>query len=293
MRPGKHLVAVGLVALVAAAALVVSGCGSASSSNNVPTVSLSRAADVSSAASGYKVAFTVHETIPTIGAIDGTGTGAFSTGSRLGAMTMNMSLPPSTGTGPLQMGMVLDRTTFYLKLPAELSSKLPGGKPWVYINLQRAAQAAGIPGLGALINSSSSLTDPGEYLSYLRATAVGTVKDLGQVNVNGVPTRHYSAEIDMSKLPDVVPASARQSVQQLVTALQAKGLTTRLPVQAWIDSSKLIRRLQVAFSEPVSGQSVSISLTENFLQYGPQPAPAIPSAGESTNLLSMANALGG
>jgi hypothetical protein len=287
MRLGKQVLAVGV------AALVVAGCGSSSSSSNhVPTVSLSRAADVSSAAVGYKVAFTLHETASTVGTIDGTGSGSFSPASHLGALSMDMSVPTAAGTGPLQMQMVLDRTTFYVKLPPQLSSQIPGGKPWVYLNLNQAGQAAGIPGLGSLVNSSSSLTDPGQYLSFLRATAVGSVKDLGPATVNGESTTHYSAEVELSKLPQAVPPSSRQTIRQLVSALEQRGATTRLPIQAWIDSSNLIRRIEVAFTEPVDGQSVAISLTENFVQYGPQPAPAIPSAGQTANLLSLANTSG-
>lgn len=283
-----------LAAAVGVAALAIAGCGSASStSKQIPTVSLSRAADVSSSAQGYKTAVTLHETIPGAGRIDATANGSFSPASHAGALNMNMTLPPSAGIGSLQLQMVLDKTAIYVKLPPQLASKLPGGKPWLYVNLDQAGKAAGIPGLGSLISSSSSFSDPGQYLNFLRATSSGSVKNLGQATVNGVRTTHYSAEVDLSKLPSVVPASERQSVRKLVSALQQKGAATRLPVQAWIDSSNLIRRLQTAFSEPLgTGQSVSISLVETFLQYGPQPVPSVPSRGQATNLLSLAGAAG-
>jgi hypothetical protein len=284
----------GAATLAAIAALLAAGCGSSSSSSDrVKTVSLSNAADVSSSAPGYQTDMTLHERVPGIGTISATANGSFSPASRLGALTMHMSLPSALGTGTLQMQMVLDKSTLYLKLPPRLSSEIPGGKPWVYINLEQVAQAAGLPGLGALARSSSSLSDPAQYLSVLRATSVGSVNDLGQATVNGVRTTHYSAEVDLSKLPDVVPASSRPGIEQLVTALEQKGVTSRMPIQAWIDSSNLIRRIQVAVSEPVAnGQSLAISLTENFLEYGPQPAPAIPSPEESTNALSVLHAVG-
>jgi hypothetical protein len=140
--------------------LVVSGCGSSSSSSNhVPTMSLSRAADASLAAPGYKLAATLHETVANKGAIDTTVTGSFSPAARLGAISIVMHLPPAARTGPVRFQIVLDRSTVYLKLPPH--SGIPGGKPWVYINLDRAGRGAGIPGLGALLNSGSSLTDPG------------------------------------------------------------------------------------------------------------------------------------
>lgn len=282
MRRGKLVLAVGVGALVAA------GCGSSSSSNQGQTVSLSRAADVSSSAPGYKSDVRLRETIPGEGTVNATATGTFSPASRLGALTMNINAGSAGASGPIQLQMVLDRTTFYMKLPPQLSSQLPTSKPWLYLNLNQAAKAAGIPGLGSLVNSSSSLSDPGQYLSFLHATADGTVKNLGQATINGRRTTHYSAEVDLAKLPKVVPASARSSVQQLVSALEKKGATTRLPIQTWIDSSNLIRRIQLAFSEPTgTGQSVGISLTEDFVKYGPQPAPTVPSPDQSTNILSL------
>jgi hypothetical protein len=284
----------GAATLAAIAALVAAGCGSSSSNSNRPqTVSLSNAADVSSSAPGYRTDLTLHETIPNLGTINATANGSFSPASRLGALTMNMSLPSAAATGPLQVQMVLDKTTLYMKLPPRVSSEIPGGKPWLYINLEQAAQAAGLPGLGALAKSSSSLSDPAQYLSFLRATSVGSVKNLGQATVNGVRTTHYSAEVDLSKLPGVVPASSRPAIQQLVSAVEQKGVTSRMPIQAWIDSSNLIRRIQVAVSAQVgNGPSVAVSLTENYLEYGPQPAPVIPSPSQSTNALSVLHALG-
>jgi hypothetical protein len=285
MRAGGALIG------LAVAAALVAGCGSSGSSGagNTPTVSLNRAADVSSTASGYRIAMSMQETVPNTGQIHMTGTGSFSPAAHLGAATMQMELPPTAGTGTLQLGMVLDKTTVYMKLPAALTSKIPGGKPWLYINLSQAGQLAGIPGLGSLISTSSSLNDPGQYLDYLRATSASSVKDVGQATVNGVHTTEYHAVVDMTKLPNAVPAPQRRTIEQLVNALKSKGLTTQMPIDVWIDSSSLVRRVQLAFSEPLpnTGQTVSVAMTENFLQYGPQPVPAIPSASESANLLSL------
>jgi hypothetical protein len=270
-------------------AVLIAGCGGSSANSAPPlTVSLSRAADVSSAAPGYKVAVTLRETVPSVGTINATGNGSFSPAAHQGTMAMQMTLPPSAGS-ILQLQMVLDKTTLYVKLPAELAGKIPGHKPWVYVNLSQAAQAAGIPGLGSLVNSSSSLTDPGQYLNFLRATSADTVKDLGTATVNGVQTTHYRAEVNLAKLPDAVPASQRQSIQALVAALRSKGAATEMPMDAWIDSAHLIRRVQTSFTQTVNGASVAIAMTENFLQYGPQPAPTVPNPSQATNLLSLAH----
>lgn len=278
----------GLVAVAAAAALVA-GCGGSSGSAQVPTVNLSRAADVSSSAPGFKIAMTVHETIPSAGQINMTGTGSVSPASHLGALNVQMHLPPSAGPSSLQLRMVLAKTAIYVKLPPELASKIPGGKPWLYVNLDQAAKAAGIPGFGSLFSSASSMDDPAQQLDYLRATAASSVKNLGPATVNGVHTTGYHAVVDLAKLPRIVPAAQRQAVEQLVAALKRKGAATLIPMDVWIGPSNLVRRVQMTLSEPLpnSNQSLGISMTEDFLQYGPQPAPAVPSASQSLNILSL------
>ena len=294
-RPGPgHYGGLGLALVVM---LLAAGCGSSSSgsghtptsgSAQAPTVSLVRAADVSTATAGYRTTVTLHETVPSLGSIEGTANGSFSPAAHAGAMSIQMQLPPSAGLGTLQAQMVLSRSALYMKLP-QLASKIPGGKPWIYINLDQVGKAAGIPGLGSLVSGTSSLSDPSQYLSFLRATAAGSVKDLGQATVNGLATTHYHAELDLAKLPAAVPAAQRPTIRQLVEALEKNGATSQIPIDAWIDSSHLIRRIQMAYSEPLgsTGQTAMIALTENFLQYGPQPAPAVPNASQTVNLLSL------
>ncbi len=278
----------GTLTVLGAVGLLLAGCGGSSSgSAQAPTVSLTRAADVSTAAAGYKVAVTLRETVPNVGAVNATGIGSFSPAAHRGTVTMRMALPSSPTTGALQLQVVLDKGAIYMKFPPQLASKIPGGKPWVYVNLSQAGKLAGISGLGSLLNGSSSISNPGQYLNFLRATSAASIKDLGPATVNGIRTTHYHAEVNLAKLPDVVPPAQRTAIQQLVRAMRAKGATTQVPMDAWIDSWNLVRRVQSSFSETINGQSLAIAMTENFLQYGPQPAPAIPSPGQTVNLLSL------
>ena len=104
----------------------------------------------------------------------------------------------SAGLSNLQLEAVIVPGSIYMKLPPQLASRIPGGKPWVQITLSQLGKAAGIPGLGSLINGSSSLTNPGQYLDYLRVAANGTVHDRGQATLNGVKTTHYQAIVDLA-----------------------------------------------------------------------------------------------
>ncbi|MGO9792676.1 MAG: hypothetical protein ACLP8S_25125 [Solirubrobacteraceae bacterium] len=279
-------------ALVVPAALL-GGCGSSSSASHsatAPTLSaatLTRAADVSAKVAGFKTVMTLNERIPGAGSVSITGSGSFQS-SRVGSMALNMSVPvaASAGLSNLQMQLVLAHTAMYMKLPAALASKLPGGKQWIEIELSQVGKAAGASGLSSLMSSDSQLSDPGQYFNYLRAASSGSLQDLGTAQIDGVQTTHYHADIDLSKLPGVVPAAQRAAVEQAVATMH-KTMPAGVPLDVWIDSSNLIRQIVLSEALSVSGHAATVNVQEAFPEYGPQPAPAIPPAGEVTNLSSL------
>jgi hypothetical protein len=187
---------------------------------------------------------------------------------------------------------VLSDDTIYMKFPASLTSQIPGGKPWISIDLAQLGQAAKLPGFSSLLSSTQTLNDPGQYLDFLRAAAAGSVTDVGQETIDGVQTTHYQAEIQFSKLAEALPAADRQGVQQLVSALEKKATVSDMPVDVWIDGADLVRRIKMNMSESVQGHTVTTEMTEDFSDYGTQPAPTVPSADETTNLLSLTKTAG-
>ncbi len=277
------------------AAVLTAGCGSSSStgSGQSAAVSLKRAAYVSTASPGYKLAMTMHETVSGQSsggtAIDLAANGSFSPGSRMGQMTMSMKGQVNGGTKAIDIAAVLDGETMYMKFPPSLANQLPGGKPWISINFAELGKAAGVSGLGSMLNGSSTLSDPGQYLDYLRAASDGSVKDLGQETVNGVQTTHYRADVDFKKLPNAVPAGEKQAAEQLLSTLKSKGVNGQMPVDAWIDASHYIRRLHMTYTVSLNGQAAAMDLTENLSDYGPQAAPTIPSPDQTTDLMSLIN----
>ncbi|HTX31292.1 MAG TPA: hypothetical protein VMD09_07890 [Solirubrobacteraceae bacterium] len=272
--------------------LGIAACGGSSSNSATQTISLTRAADVSAGAHGYKSVMSMQESVPSLGQLTIAGNGSFSSSTHAGSMTMQMNIPSAAaqqaGLSNARFQVVLVPGTVYMKLPPQLAEKLPGAKPWWEINLAQAGKLAGIPGLSSLINGTSSESDPGQYLYFLRATSSGSVKDLGQETINGIQTTHYRAEIDLQKLPDAVPARDRAGVEQLTAALQKRaGLPSGLPMNVWIDSHQLIRQIETNFSESVNGQAITVAMKENFLDYGPQPAPQIPPPDQTVNLVKL------
>lgn len=269
-----------------------SGSKSASTgSGRSATASVKLAAFKSTAASGYRVAMTMSETVSGSNSgetvVDMTANGSFSAASHTGDMTMNMQVSTGGGSQDLAVQSVLDGDTMYLKLPAKYASQLPGDKPWVSLNFSELGKTVGTSGLGSLFNSGSNFNDPGQYLDFLRATSDGSVKDLGKDTVDGRQVTHYQADLDLAKLPDAVPAADRAAVTQLVSTLQKKGVNTQMPIDAWIDSSNLIRRLEMSYDATVQGQSVSVDITAKYGGYGSQPTPKIPSPDQTTDATSV------
>lgn len=286
------------VAALVGSGAVIAGCGgssnkpanivSASTGSSHKPLSLTRAADLSSNAAGYKLHMVMAESVAGT-TINISANGAYTPKSHEASVTMDMALP-STAGGEQQFQMVLANHTFYVKFPAALTSQIPGGKPWMSFDLDSISKVAKIPSLGSLLDSSSTLDDPGEYLDFLRAAAAGSVIDVGQETVGGVQTTHYQASLQFSRLADALPAADRQSAQQLVNALQSKATVPNFPVDVWIDGSGLIRRIMMNMRETVLGHQVDTQMTENFSDYGTQPAPTIPPADQTTNLMSLIKA---
>ncbi len=283
-----------MAATACALALPLAACGGSSSKPSVATVpvsALKRAAYVSTGATGYRAVMRVQETVGST-RITMKGSGSFSPAAHSGSIAMHMTVPGMAsallGNG-LDLRVIISHRTIYMKMPAAITSQLPGGKPWWKLNLAAAGRSARIPGLSSLLHGTSSLNDPGQYLDYLRAASAGTVKDLGRASVNGTPTTHYRADLSPSKLPDAVPAASRAAVRQLVKALQTKFGATSMPIDVWIDSQHRVRQIDLSYAlkVPGTGQTTRVSTLMDFVAYGPQPAAVIPPASQTTDVLGL------
>ena len=233
-----------------ATAVTTAGCGSSSVSNAVDPVA--QAATVSNNAAGFQLHLTMQISSPSLPQpITGRGTGAFSPAARLGQLNFTMQLPPSVGAalGSSAFGFqeVLDGQTIYLKLPAAVTAKLPGGKPWLKVDLAKLGQAAGLSGLGSLLNNPTS-SNPAQLLQYLRATSGGVTK-VGTAQIQGVNTTQYRASIQLDKYPNLLPPAKRAAARQAIQQLESMTKLSSIPMNVWIDSQHLVRQLSAGFAE--------------------------------------------
>jgi hypothetical protein len=277
-RPPMKLLGSGLLVVVLVVlALVIFG---SSSNNGVDPIAV--AATQSTNTPGFKLLLSMRigsAALPS--AVTGQGSGSFSTHSRTGSMSLTIGVPGSSGaTRSIRMTEILDGPTVYMQLPASLMGGLGTvGKKWVAIDL---AKISGVPALSSLESNPAS-SNPSEMLQYLKA-ASGSVTNEGQQVVDGFSTTRYHANIEISKIPDAVPASEHAAAEQAMAQLQKLANIGQIPVTVWVDSQHLVRRMAMAITATASGQTVNESFTIDILQYGPQPAPTIPPAGEVANI---------
>ena len=251
-HPIKTAIALAVALSAIAAALLVAGCGGSSSSGNAGGVHTVRAAYVSSSGPGYQIAMKV--TGNAAGhAINVTGTGAFNHAAHAGRLTMNLRMPALGGEN-LQINEVILGKTFYVKLPASLAGKIPGGRSWLELNLSEIGKRAGIQGLSSLAGNAGET--PGQFLQLLRADSTGDVQNLGRQTIDGVSTTGSRATIDLSKVVGTLPASQQHSASSAIALVERLTGLRYLPIKAWVDSSGHVRRIVVSATGQVEGHQI-------------------------------------
>jgi hypothetical protein len=241
-----------LLALVLTlAAGAIAGCGAGSIESAVDPVA--QAADHTAGAGGVQIA--MHLSMTAAGqTIPMDGSGVIDEQRRQGTFSMSFTAP---GVGAVKMDAIMDGHVIYMRLPSTLGSAIPGGKPWMKLDLEKVGKAAGID-LGALQQSGGN--DLGQYLAFLRGA--GGARVVGTDTIRGVPTTHYAAYIDFSKAAGRLGGAAKKALQQV----QSMVGVSSIPVDVWVDRHQLVRRMTMEFSTqtPID---LSMNMTMDVLRY--------------------------
>jgi hypothetical protein len=124
---------------------------------------------------------------------------------------------------------------YFAHLPPPLQG-VAGGKPWVRVDrgtLQAlTGNQLGVPGLGTTLDFS-------RVLAWLRGVS-GQITTVGNERINGTPTTHYRAQVDVSLVAATMGADANDEA----ALAQAVGRT--LPMDVWIDAQGRLRQLKVS-----------------------------------------------
>ena len=292
-------------AAFAALALVAAGCGS-SSTSGIPAPPaaeggarfLASAATRSTATPSMKTDLTVtmlSSQLPA-GRIQMTATGALDNASHRMNMRIDMSkLVSQLGAAAGALGSGNDwvgdfgdgRAIIYMRLPA-LTRVMPGGKPWIKMDLNALGKQSGID----LSQFTQLGTDPSRMVDWLR-TVSGDVTTVGTEKLDGIDTTHYRATVDLSKYPDLVPPDQREAVQRAVDQLTKAAHLSSFPVHVWVDEDGLVRQVRAVLTETIQGQTVNVVTTERFYDFGTPVDIQLPAESQVTDISTLAGSVGG
>src|SRR5579884_193431 len=185
-----------------------------------------------------------------------TGSGTADDRANTMRMTMNLQslLPSLFAQNGSTADLVLANDVMYVRITF-LSGKLPSGKTWMKLELSSLAQASG--GIGSL-----GQTDPQQYLQQLLASS--TTQKVGTDTIQGEQMTHYTTTVDPAAKLGSVPAAQRAEVRQALTRLGMRSL----PVDVWVDSRGLLRRLTVSVDVGKAPQGASMTMTLDFRDFG-------------------------
>jgi hypothetical protein len=269
---GRKLITAALTVAGIATTAALSGCGATHAIGGAVDP-VAQAATVTGHAPGYRMSATIDATGAT-GTVHGTMTGVFDTAHHTGAFTQHESVAGQNIT----IAERLSGTTVYMRLPNQQAlARLTGGKPWIKLDFSRALGAFGLGGL------PTQSTNPAQFIDYLRTVGAKTTR-IGTATVNGAQTTHYHAVINLDNYPKLFPPARRAAAAKGVTTLETAIGSHTMPMDVWIDSHNLLRRMSFAFGECVQSQHLTMAMTMNLSDYGQQSVPSPPPASQAYDL---------
>jgi hypothetical protein len=272
----KALIAAVATSLAIASSIAAAGCGSSSTVLDP----VAQAAAATSHAGGAHMAVAVDVQAPGLAQpVAMSGQGFFNYASQEGELTLDMSGLPaeaaaSLPSGSLHMEEIFKASSVYVG-SSLFAGKLPGGARWVKIDLGRVTQA-----LGLNMQQLAGQSNPAQFLQYLRATT-GTVTAGGSELVRGVPTTHYRATIDLERVADVAPSAERGQLHSAISKLIAQTGTSKIPVDAWVDTQRLVRRIAMSLQMGSGGGNPQLRVTVELFDFGATPPVSAPPSSET------------
>ncbi|HWB23747.1 MAG TPA: LppX_LprAFG lipoprotein [Gaiellaceae bacterium] len=235
-------------------------------------------------AGGSKISMTVDVSSPAGQSYEVTANGAFD--QQEGQMTMDMSnllqssgLPVGSGSGVEVRYLTENRDpVMYMDMPF-LASKLPAGKDWLRLDLEKAGKSMGID-FSQLMGQSSQ--NPAQTLDMLRAS--GNITEVGPDTVNGEPTTEYTGSVDLAKA-----AKLRGLPQSLVQKMEDTTGSSTIPVTVWVGSDGLVRQVVESIDTTSGGQTLTTKVTIDISDYGTDVSVSAPPSDEVLDLTDLAS----
>ncbi|MGH8998830.1 MAG: hypothetical protein ACRDY7_05505 [Acidimicrobiia bacterium] len=212
-------------------------------------------------------------------------------------LSIDMDLGAIAGEGTSGvMKTILDGEVIYMRFPEAMlagpgGGGLPGGKPWIRMDLDAAAEASGL-NLGALLEQSKQ-ADPSSYVALLTG-ASDDITEVGTEEVRGTATRHFKLTIDPAKMLEQAPPELKEAGKSLTATYGG----TKIPAEVWIgEDDSLPRRISyrmdlasIEGAEAAGLGAGTITASIDIFDYGTPVDITIPPAAETTDLADVLGA---
>jgi len=240
------------VALVAAFAAALAGCGGASGS------SLEASADATAAeTSRFEVSYHIRGPEPKGEEYDLTAEGLFDYPNERGLMTISGRVP-FLGDDVLMKEFRLLGRIGYIRWVIKDKS--------YWVKEEQEAESGGDP-TELLIPFPGSPTKPTDVLTRV-LLASDENEEVGNDDVRGTKTTHYRAKVDLQKLVSQLPAAERPdgNVEELWGG-------RFVPVEIWIDDESRLRRITIQQSREDSSEVTTVELFDYGVEVEVEPPP--------------------
>ncbi|MDO0927062.1 hypothetical protein QQY24_17190 [Streptomyces sp. TG1A-8] len=254
-RPGRTVVAVGILGLTAGLGAGTAGCsGSGAAAEGVPgaggdpVAALHRAADTLRAAGSSKATTSMEM------ATGGTrvtirGTGVYDYRRRTGRLTVVLPEDPTGAAEHRPITELLAPGALFMK---NRGAGVPADK-WVRVETASLSD-------GNLVTGGA--TDPYVAAEVLRGTR--TAAYLGRTEVGGTEVLHYRGTADLAGAAEKASADNRASLR----AAAAGFATARVPFDAYLDEQGRLRKLRQSFSFVNGRRRTAVAVASTTLLYG-------------------------
>jgi len=300
----KLIISLCVVAGIGAGATAVAGCGA----DDAVGLDVAKAADATAQKGTARIA--VNVSVAGAGLplpVDLSAKGVTALDSSKGRLTFDLkpllALADAPQGTPGALEVRFDGGSIYAEVPKLDELKVPGGKPWVSLELPKLASALGLPaeGVGKLFT-----LEPAAQLRALKA-AKG-VKEVGKEDVGGAETTHYRGTFTLSDFVATLPADERKEVEQAIERIDALGggsgasLNDPVPADLWVDDDGVTRRLLSTTKLPAQGGQPAGTIKQSYvlsdfgvaLDAAPPPASdTFDATGELSRLLGQLATSGG
>jgi len=167
---------------------------------------------------------------------------------------------------PGELEMRFGGGTVYAKPPKLDQLEIPGGKPWVSLELPKLAGALGLPtrGLGKLFT-----LEPAAQLRALKAAK--NLKEVGKEDVGGAQTTHYRGTLRLSDFAATLAPAERAEVEKGIKRLEQLGgqsngnLDEPVPVDLWIDEDGVTRKMLAETKLPAQNGQPGGTIKQSYV----------------------------